>query len=185
MLTRQLLAFSRHQILQPVVMDLNATVVDGDKMLSRLISEDIRLVTVLQPHLEKVKAGPTQIEQIIMNLAVNARDAMPGGGTLTIETCNADVDENYARQHAVGKPGPYVKLTVSDAGVGIDKEIQAHICEPFFTTKGVGKGYGTRIVHRLRYRQAKWRLYLGVQRAGTRDEFQGLLSAGRRGSRAT
>ncbi len=142
LLTRQLLAFSRQQILQPVVMDLNAIVVDVDKMLSRLISEDIKLVTVLQPHLGKVKADPSQIEQIIMNLAVNARDAMPKGGTLTIATCNMDLDENYARQHAVGKPGPYVKLTVSDTGVGIDKEIQAHIFEPFFTTKGVGKGTG-------------------------------------------
>ncbi|MGB7846337.1 MAG: PAS domain S-box protein [Candidatus Acidiferrum sp.] len=142
LLTRQLLAFSRRQVLQPVVMDLNATVVDVDKMLSRLISEDIKLVTVLQPHLGKVKADRTQIEQIIMNLAVNARDAMPQGGTLTIETSNVDLDESYARQHPVGKPGPYVRLTVSDTGIGIDKEIQAHIFEPFFTTKGVGKGTG-------------------------------------------
>jgi len=142
LLTRQLLAFSRQQVLQPVVMDLNATVVDVDKMLSRLISEDIKLVTILQPHLGKVKADRTQIEQIIMNLAVNARDAMPQGGTLTIETSDVDLDENYARQHAVGKPGSYVRLTVSDTGIGIDKEIQAHIFEPFFTTKGVGKGTG-------------------------------------------
>jgi CheY-like chemotaxis protein len=123
-------------------MDLNATVVDMEKMLSRLISEDIKLVTILPPHLGHVKADPTQIEQIIMNLVVNARDAMPQGGTLTIETSNVEVDEHYARQHAVVKPGPYVKLEVSDTGVGIDKEIQAHIFEPFFTTKGIAKGTG-------------------------------------------
>jgi len=142
LLTRQLLAFSRQQVLQPVVMDLNAIVVDADKMLSRLISEDIKLVTILQPHLGKVKADSTQIEQIIMNLAVNARDAMPQGGTLTIETSEVDLDESLARQHAGGKPGPYVRLTVSDTGIGINKEILAHIFEPFFTTKGVGKGTG-------------------------------------------
>jgi PAS domain S-box-containing protein len=142
LLTRQLLAFSRQQVLQPVVMDLNATVVDMHKMLCRLISEDINLVTVLQPHLGHVKADPTQIEQIIMNLAVNARDAMPQGGTLTIETSDVDLDENYARQHAVVTKGSYVKLEVSDTGVGIDKEIQAHIFEPFFTTKGIAQGTG-------------------------------------------
>jgi PAS domain S-box-containing protein len=141
-LTRQLLAFSRQQVLQPVVMDLNTTVNDMNKMLGRLISEDIKLVITLQSHLGHIKADPTQIEQIIVNLAVNARDAMPQGGTLTIETANADLDENFARQRGIGKPGPYVKLTVSDTGVGFDQEVQAHIFEPFFTTKGVGRGTG-------------------------------------------
>jgi CheY-like chemotaxis protein len=107
-----------------------------------LIREDIKLVTALQPHLGKVKADRIQIEQIIMNLAVNARDAMPQGGTLTIETANVDLDENYARQHSVGEPGSYVSLTVSDTGIGINKEIQARIFEPFFTTKGIGEGTG-------------------------------------------
>jgi two-component system cell cycle sensor histidine kinase/response regulator CckA len=141
-LTTQLLAFSRQQVLQPVVMDLNATITEMDKILSRLIGEDIEVVTVLEPHLGRVKADPSQIEQILMNLAANARDAMPRGGKLTIETVNVDLDEAYARQRADVRPGPYVMLAVSDTGVGIDKETQAHIFEPFFTTKGLGKGTG-------------------------------------------
>jgi PAS domain S-box-containing protein len=141
-LTRQLLAFSRQQVLQPVVTDLNSTVVNMHKMLCRLISEDIKLVTTLHPHLWHVKADPTQIEQVLMNLVVNARDAMPDGGMLTLETANIELDETYRRQHGGATPGPYVMLAVSDTGVGMDKKTQAHIFEPFFTTKEVGKGTG-------------------------------------------
>lgn len=141
-LTRQLLAFSRQQVLQPVVMDLNSTVASMNKMLCRLISEDIKLVTTLQPQLWCVKADPTQVEQVLMNLVVNARDAMPDGGVLTLETANVELDESYGRQHGGATPGPYVMLAVSDTGVGMDTKTQAHIFEPFFTTKEVGKGTG-------------------------------------------
>ncbi len=141
-LTRQLLAFSRKQILEPKVLDLNAVVTNLDKMLQRLIGEDIALRTALSPALGCVKADPGQIEQVIMNLAVNARDAMPQGGRLTIETAYADLDESYAKERFAVQPGPYVMLAVSDTGSGMDTETQAHIFEPFFTTKGQGKGTG-------------------------------------------
>jgi two-component system, cell cycle sensor histidine kinase and response regulator CckA len=136
-LTRQLLAFSRRQVLQPVVLDLNVTVSNMDQMLRRLIGDDIEVVSVLRPGLGGVKADPTQIEQVLMNLACNARQAMPRGGKITIETANVDVDEAYARQHPATKPGPHVMLAVSDTGVGMNKETQAHIFEPFFTTKEI------------------------------------------------
>jgi two-component system, cell cycle sensor histidine kinase and response regulator CckA len=140
-LTRQLLAFSRQQMFEPKVLDLNAVVADALNMLQRLIGEDIELVTVPAPELGRIKADQGQIEQIIMNLAVNARDAMPEGGKLTITTVNAELDEVYARQHPV-VPGSYVMLAVSDTGCGMDQETQAHIFEPFFTTKEKGKGTG-------------------------------------------
>lgn len=141
-LTRQLLAFSRKQVLEPQVLDLNE-VIDGiDKMVQRLIGEDIEVVTLGSPDLAKVKADPGQIEQVIMNLVVNARDAMPQGGRLTFETANVDVESDRHDQHRLMPPGQYVMLAVSDTGVGMSPEVQSRIFEPFFTTKEHGKGTG-------------------------------------------
>jgi two-component system, cell cycle sensor histidine kinase and response regulator CckA len=141
-LTRQLLAFSRQQVLTPEVLNLNDLVSDMVKMLPRLIGEDITVSTSLAQDLGTVKADQGQIEQVIMNLAVNARDAMPEGGTLRIETANRALDQTYARHHPGARPGQYVMLGVIDSGTGIDGETLAHIFEPFFTTKEVGKGTG-------------------------------------------
>jgi PAS domain S-box-containing protein len=147
-LTRQLLAFSRKQMLAPKVIDLNEVVTENLKMLDRLIGEDIDLVMVPGASLGAVKADPGQVEQVIMNLAVNARDAMPHGGKLKIETGNATLDENYARIHTPLQPGEYVVLRISDTGVGMDSETQTHIFEPFFTTKGPrGTGLGLSMVY--------------------------------------
>lgn len=141
-LTRQLLAFSRQQVLEPRVIDINAIAAGTEKMLERLIGSHITVALRLAANLDHIKADPGQIEQVIMNLAINARDAMPDGGTLTIETANTTLDAQYAQMHPEVVPGPYVMLAVSDTGAGMDKETQARIFEPFFTTKAQGKGTG-------------------------------------------
>jgi two-component system, cell cycle sensor histidine kinase and response regulator CckA len=141
-LTRQLLAFSRKQVLEPRVLDLNQIIVNVEKMLGRLLGEDIDFAQVLAPELGRIKADPGQIEQVIMNLVVNARDAMPAGGKLTIETTNVDLDEEYAAQHVAVAPGPHVLLAISDTGCGMDSATLRRAFEPFFTTKPTGKGTG-------------------------------------------
>jgi len=141
-LTRQLLAFSRQQVLEPQVVDLNVIVAELSKMLRRLIGDDVKLITIAAPAVGRVRIDPGQIEQVLMNLAVNSRDAMPHGGALTIETADVVLDGEYVRRHPVAVSGSYVMLAVSDTGVGMDAETQRHIFDPFYTTKGAGKGTG-------------------------------------------
>jgi PAS domain S-box-containing protein len=141
-LIRQLLAFSRKQVIQPVVLDLNAATREFELMMHHLITEDIEITFKRSPDLGLVRMDPGQVEQILMNLAVNARDAMPHGGSLCIETANVELDETYARQTVHVTPGRYVMLSVSDAGCGMDEKTLLHIFEPFFTTKEPGKGTG-------------------------------------------
>ena len=172
-LTRQLLAFSRQQVLEPKVVDLNAILVEAKAMLRRLIGEDVRLVTQLEPRLRPVKVDPGQIAQVIVNLAVNARDAMPRGGTLTLETRNVDggTSETGVR------PGRHVLLTVTDTGCGMSPEVQARAFEPFFTTKGEGKGtgLGLAVVHGI-IQQSGGRIWL-ESRPGAGTRFQIYLPA--------
>ncbi|HTZ47424.1 MAG TPA: PAS domain S-box protein [Verrucomicrobiae bacterium] len=141
-LTRQLLAFSRMQVLQPQIINLNGIIAEMGKLLPRLIGEDIELVIRVAEDLGTVRADASQMEQVIMNLAVNARDAMPNGGKLVIETANAELDHGYLTSHPLMKAGPYIQLVVTDSGTGMNAETQAHIFEPFFTTKEKGKGTG-------------------------------------------
>jgi PAS domain S-box-containing protein len=141
-LTHHLLAFSRRQIMEMKILDLNALLKDLDKMLHRVIGEDIELTYRLSSDIGKVRVDPGQMEQVILNLAVNARDAMPSGGRLTIETSNAELDEAYAHTHLGSKPGHYVMMSVSDTGLGMSPEVRERAFEPFFTTKDQGKGTG-------------------------------------------
>ena len=141
-LTRQLLSFSRQRVIAPRTVDLNEVVIDSERMLKRLLREDVELVTHCARSLSKVLVDPGQIDQVILNLAINARDAMPEGGKLTIETQDVELDESYTSEHFGATPGAHVMLAVSDTGVGMTREIQAQIFEPFFTTKEVGQGTG-------------------------------------------
>ena len=141
-LTQQLLAFSRKQVAEPRVISLNDVAAEAGKMLSRLIGDDIEIVTHFDPGLGAVVADPSQVNQVLMNLAINARDAMPDGGRIVIETSNTYLDEGYAAQHAGVEPGPYALLSITDTGAGMTQEVMQHIFEPFFTTKGMGVGTG-------------------------------------------
>jgi CheY-like chemotaxis protein len=141
-LTRQLLMFSRQQVVEPRVLDLHEVLTGMDKMLQRILGEDVELVSLPPKSIGRVKADPSHIEQVILNLVVNARDAMPKGGKLTIETGNVVLDDSYALGHLPTKTGPYVMLAVTDTGTGMDRETQKRIFEPFFTTKAMGKGTG-------------------------------------------
>lgn len=141
-LTAQLLAFSRRQPVSPKILDLNSLVNDMQRMLHRVIGEDVRLTTSLDQNLKRIHADPGQIEQVVLNLALNARDAMPKGGTLTIRTANVHLDEAYTKKHLSPAPGDYATLAISDTGAGMDHEVQSHLFEPFFTTKEKGKGTG-------------------------------------------
>jgi signal transduction histidine kinase len=141
-LTRQLLAFSRKQVAEPRVISLNDVVADARKMLSRLIGDDVEIITHLDADLGSVVADSSQMNQVLMNLAINARDAMPDGGRIIMETMNADLDECYAAQHAGMEAGPYVLLSITDTGAGMTQEVVQHIFDPFFTTKAIGAGTG-------------------------------------------
>jgi two-component sensor histidine kinase len=141
-LTKQLLAFSRQQIRQPVIIQLNDVMANMEKLLRPVIGEDIDFSVHLEPTLASVHVDPSHLDQVIMNLVVNARDAMPGGGRLTVETSNVNLDEEYAQRHADIVPGRYVQMAISDTGHGMNGQTQKHMFEPFFTTKEMGKGTG-------------------------------------------
>ncbi len=167
-LVSPLLAFSQGQILWARVLDLNEVVTEVEKTLRGQLGEDIRLATVLSPSLGPVKADPEQLQQVLMNLATNARDAMRSGGSLMIETQNVDLDESYAAKHPGVKPGPYVHLTVSDSGMGMSAETLAHLFEPFLHDKGPRAGIGAGSGHRLRHCQTERRIDPGGERTGQR-----------------
>jgi len=171
-LTRQLLAFSRQQVMQPKVFSLNTLVWNTDSILRRLISEDVEMATITAKNIGAIKADPGQMEQVILNLVINARDAMPNGGKLTLETANVELDESFAQTHLATLPGSYVMLAVSDTGMGMDEETQAHIFEPFFTTKELGKGTGPGSFYGLRNREAERCVHLGPQRNWKRLHLQ-------------
>jgi PAS domain S-box-containing protein len=163
-LTRRLLAFSRKQILRPVIVDLNQIVIDTAKMLARSLGENIKLETLLEPALRRVRADPAQIEQVIVNLALNSRDAMPAGGRLTLATTNVVLGHSHLQAHPELQPGPYVVLTLTDTGTGMDEVALAHIFEPFFTTKevGMGTGLGLAMVYGI-IKQSKGYIYVASQ----------------------
>ena len=164
------------QVLQPQVINLNSIVEEMGKLLPRLIGEDIELAIRTANDLGRIRADASQMEQVMMNLAVNARDAMPNGGKLLIETRNLDLDQSYTWSHPLMKPGSYVQLLVTDSGTGMDADTQAHIFEPFFTTKEKGKGTGLGTCDGVRNRQTEWRIHLGLQRVEQRYFVQNLFA---------
>jgi two-component system cell cycle sensor histidine kinase/response regulator CckA len=177
-LTRQLLAFGRKQIQTLQLLDLNLIIEDVDKMLPRLIGEDIELVFVPGERLGKVKADPLQIEQVLMNLVANARDAMPKCGRLVIETASVRLDEAYVQEHSVVPRGQYILLTVTDSGMGIAPEHVLHIFEPFYTAKGGRQGHRPGPGHGVRHCQTERWVHLGVQRARAGNDLQDLFAPG-------
>jgi PAS domain S-box-containing protein len=168
-LTQQLLAFSRKQVAEPRVISLNDVVAEARKMLSRLIGDDVEIITHLDPNLGPVMVDPSQMNQVLVNMAINARDAMPDGGRIIIETLNTDLGDHYAAQHAGVEPGPYVLLSITDTGIGMTPEVVQHIFEPFFTTKstGVGTGLGLSTVYGIVKQAGGWIWVYSEPGAGT------------------
>src|SRR5262249_9166649 len=155
---KQLLAFSRKQLLQPTVLNLNQVVTDVARMLQRLIGEHINLVTKLEPELGNLTADAGQVQQVIINLAVNSRDAMPKGGTLILETHNSELDDVYTTRHPQVRAGAYIMFAITDSGTGMTPEVQQRVFEPFFTTKpiGAGTGLGLATVHGIVRQTGGW-----------------------------